>query len=195
VSALNAALELARCGYVQEIGVLHRVVQESTSQIKAVMVQITEGNRVSGELEIFIAEYFKDSQRGESVQPSGATKLSQKYVNELIGSQLDKFSKLAPGDPGWKSTADRHWHIDWVFSNYVHGKYPETMDLYGGLPGRFHLSGMRGTPKDLENVQMLDALITGASRCFIGLVQGLKLQRLLSNDAMLSEWYRKLGDA
>jgi hypothetical protein len=77
----------------------------------------------------------------------------------------------------------------------VHGKYPETMDLYGGAPGRFHLSGMRGTPKDLENLQMLDALVTTASRCFVGLVQDLKLQHLLSHDEMLKEWYRKLGDA
>jgi hypothetical protein len=159
------------------------------------MVQITEDDRVSGKLEVFIAEFFNDTQRGESVQPSSPAKLSQKFVNELIGSQLDKFSSVAPGDPSWKSTADRHWHIDWVFSNYVHGKYPETMDMYGGVPGRFHLSGMRGTPKDLENLQMLDALTTTASRSFVGLVQGLKLKQLLSEDEMLKEWYRKLGDA
>jgi hypothetical protein len=195
VSALNAAIELARCGYTQEIGVLHRVVQESTSQVTAVMAQITEDNRVSGKLEAFIAEFFKDTQRGESVKPRSSAKLSQKFINELIGSQLDKFSMLAPSDAGWKSAADLHWHIDWVFSNYVHGKYPETMDMYGGVPGRFHLSGMRGTPKDLENLQMLDALVTTASRCFIGLVQGLKLRQLLCQDAMLTEWYRKLGDA
>ena len=195
VSALNAAIELARCGYTQEIGVLHRVVQESTSQIKAVMVQITEDGHLSGKLDVFIAEFFHDTQRGESVRPSSPAKLSQKYVNELIGSRLDKFNSLAPNDPDWKSAADRHWHIDWVFSNYVHGKYPESMDMYGGAPGRFHLSGMRGTPKDAENIQMLDALVTTASRCFVGLVQGLKLQQLLYHDAMLTEWYRKLGDA
>ena len=41
-------------------------------------------------------------------------------------------------------------------SNYVHAKNPEIMDLYGGVPGRFHLDGMRGTPKDEENLQIID---------------------------------------
>lgn len=68
------------------------------------------------------------------------------------------------------------------------------MDLYGGRPGRFHVHGMKGTRKDAENVVMLDALITTASRCFVGLVQGLKLQPLLTSDPMLTEWYRNLGD-
>jgi hypothetical protein len=69
------------------------------------------------------------------------------------------------------------------------------MDLYGGTPGRFHLFGMEGTPKDIENIQALDAFITTASRCFIGLVQGLQLREVLAKDPMLTEWYRKLGDA
>jgi hypothetical protein len=38
-------------------------------------------------------------------------------------------------------------------------KYPEVMDLYGGTPGRFHLDGMRGTPKDEENHQIVDTFV------------------------------------
>jgi len=195
VSALNASIELARCGYPQEIGVLHRVVQESSSQIKAVMAQITTDGCVSGKLAEYIEAYFKDAYRGEAMRPDSPAKLSQKYVNELIGSQLDQFNSLDSTDPNWKSAAERYWHVDWVFSNYVHGRYPEAMDLYGGAPGRFHLFGMKGTPKDVENIEALDAFITTASRCFIGLAQGLQLREVLSRDPMLTEWYRKLGDA
>ena len=150
---------------------------------------------VSGKLATFIDAYFKDSRRSESLKPDSPAKLSQKYVNELIGSQLDKFNPLDPTDPDWKSAAERHWHVDWVSSNYVHGRYPEAMDLYGGTPGRFHLFGMKGTPKDSENIQMLDAFITTASRCFIGLAQGLQLREVLAQDPMLTEWYRRFGDA
>jgi hypothetical protein len=195
VSALNGALELARCGYTQEIAILYRVVQESSSQIDAVMAQITSDGRVSGDLANFIVSYFDDSRRSEELRPDSPAKLSQKYVNELIGSRLDEFNLLDRSDPNWKSAADRHWHIDWVFSNYVHGRYPEAMDLYGGSPGRFHLFGMRGTPKDSENIEMLDAFVTRASRCFIGLAQGLQLREVLSQDQMLTDWYRKVGDA
>jgi hypothetical protein len=195
VSALNGAIELARCSYPQEIGVLHRVVQESSSQINAVMVQITADGHVSGKLAEFIVAYFRDKLRSESLRPDSPAKLSQRYVNELNGSELDKFNPLEPTDPNWKSAADRYWHVDWVSSNYVHGRYPEAMDLYGGEQGRFHLFGMKGTPKDLENLRMLDAFITTASRCFIRLAQGLQLREVLSQDPMLREWYRKLGDA
>jgi hypothetical protein len=69
------------------------------------------------------------------------------------------------------------------------------MDLYGGTPGRFHLYGMKGTPKDAENIEALDAFITTASRCLIGLAQGLQLRDVLAQDPVLIEWYRKLGDA
>ncbi len=195
VSALSGSIELARCGYPQEIGVLCRVVQESSSQINAVMAQITTDGRVSGKLAEFIDAYFQDVHRSESSAPDSPAKLSQKYVNELIGSRLDQFNSLEPTDPNWKSAAERYWHVDWVFSNYVHGRYPEAMDLYGGTPGRFHLFGMKGTPKDMENIQALDAFITTASRCFIGLAQGLQLREVLAKDTMLTEWYRKLGDA
>jgi hypothetical protein len=195
VSALNGSIQLARCGYPQEIGVLYRVVQESSSQIRAVMAQITTDGHVGGKIAEFIDAYFEDAHRGESSPPSSQAKLSQKYVNELIGSQLDQFSSLSPADPNWKSAAERYWHIDWVFSNYVHGRYPEVMDLYGGTPGRFHLFGMQGTPKDMENIEALDVFITTASRCLMGLVQGLQLRDVLAQDPMLAEWYGNLGDA
>jgi hypothetical protein len=49
VSALNAAIELARSGYPQEIGVLHRIVQEALS---AVMARIRTHGHVSGKLAV-----------------------------------------------------------------------------------------------------------------------------------------------
>ncbi len=115
VSALSGSIELARCGYPQEIGVLCRVVQESSSQINAVMAQITTDGRVSGKLAEFIDAYFQDVHRSESSAPDSPAKLSQKYVNELIGSRLDQFNSLEPTDPNWKSAAERYWHVDWVF--------------------------------------------------------------------------------
>ena len=34
-----------------------------------------------------------------------------------------------------------------VYSGFVHGASPQIMDMYGGDPPRFHLSGMGGTPR------------------------------------------------
>jgi hypothetical protein len=50
------------------------------------------------------------------------------------------------------------------FSNYVHGKYLEAMDLYGGRPAHFHLRGMGGTPKDAENLATIDSFVDTVSK-------------------------------
>jgi hypothetical protein len=34
-----------------------------------------------------------------------------------------------------------------AFSGYVHGAYPHIMEMFGGNPPRFHLSGMLNTPR------------------------------------------------
>ena len=34
-----------------------------------------------------------------------------------------------------------------AFSGYVHGAYPHIMELYGGIPPKYHTSGMIGTPR------------------------------------------------
>lgn len=34
-----------------------------------------------------------------------------------------------------------------AFSGYVHGAYPHIMEMCGGNPPRFHVSGMLGTPR------------------------------------------------
>jgi hypothetical protein len=52
---------------------------------------------------------------------------------------------------------------------------------------------MRGTPKDRENLETIGAIITSASHSFVSVVQILNLRELLKRDAMLTEWYRRLG--
>src|SRR5260370_37240087 len=63
-----------------------------------------------------------------------------------------------------------------LFSNYVHAKYPECMDLYGGRPGQFHLHGMNGTPKDGKNLEILQTFTATTRSCLWGMIQVLKLQ-------------------
>jgi hypothetical protein len=199
VSALNAMIALAEGGFTQEIGILFRVVYEAYTQIEATMAQIRKDGAVSGEVATFIDGYFNDRTRRNVGRPSRSPnksknpKLSQKIVNELIGEQLEPLSTIQRDDPTWKSAAERLAYLNDVFSNYVHGRYPESMDLYGGIPGRFHLTGMRGTRKDSENLEVISTVITSASHCFIDIVQTLNLRELLSHDPMLTEWYRRLG--
>jgi hypothetical protein len=50
---------------------------------------------------------------------------------------------------------------------------------------------MRGTPKDAENIETLDTLITSASNCFIQIAQALRLRDVVNADRILIEWYRE----
>lgn len=191
VSVLNASIELARCGFPQEVAVLLRTMIEYSTQIDFMLASLDTNGKLSVDASAFISDYFGDDRRTGN-QASKKAKLVQKKVHEIIGARLDSAAATAAGEIGnAKPTAQLLSNIYLVFSNYVHGRYPESMDLYGGTPGRFHLNGMRGTPKDGENIEILDTMITSASLCFKGLVQALDLQAIVSADPMLVKWIQQ----
>ena len=162
VSALNASIELARYGYSQEIGVLLRTMIEYDSQIDFMMARLNDGGVLAHDAADFVSSFFADAHRPGSNENKKA-RLIQKKVHDVIGERLDKSRSNKT-----KSASDMLSNIYLIFSNYVHGKYPETMDLYGGGPGHFHLHGMSRTPKDLENLETINTLINSAALCFVG---------------------------
>jgi hypothetical protein len=187
VSALNAAIELARVGYPQEIAVLLRTMIEYTTQIDFMLESQTPDGKLSDQAAAFIEDYFQDAKRPPPATAIKRKKLNQEKVHKLIGARLDNVA----GDGVTKRADEMLSNIYFIFSNYVHGRYPESMDLYGGRPGRFHLQGMSGTPKDLENIAALESMITSASNCFKGLILGLRLQSTIKHDSTIVEWCRE----
>jgi hypothetical protein len=75
------------------------------------------------------------------------------------------------------------------FSNYVHGRYPEAMDMFGGEPPKFHLRGMGGTPKDDENFAMLEASIESISITLRMLVQKFGMRSMVAHGKELNTWF------
>jgi hypothetical protein len=182
VSGLHASVGLARMGFTQEVAVVIRTVIECSSQIQFVLVGIQNGS-ISPEATQLIFDYFQDTER--RTVPAKGAQIRQKKLHDVIGADLDVF-KEATEDP--RSTTVMLSDIYFRFSYYVHARYPETMDLYGGRPGQFHLNGMAGTPKDIENIEIIDSQITSASLCLKGMVQGLRLFEVLAT-AGLQTWY------
>jgi hypothetical protein len=64
------------------------------------------------------------------------------------------------------------------------------MDLYGGLPGRFHLRGMSGTRKDAENLEQIQTYIEMTSNTFVIMIKNLNLGGLVEKDRDLERWYK-----
>ncbi len=189
VSALNASIMLARGGYTQEIAVLMRTVSEFATHIDFVLD--TDGSdehrtRVKNYIEAFFADTRRDP--GSDIKKA---QVPQGVVHASIGKTLDKLADEHGWSDGRVPAASLYSNVYRIFSNYVHGKYPEIMDLFGGRPGRFHLRGMSGTPKDFENIETINTFISTASNSLIVIIQGLNLFALLQSDPALTRWYQE----
>ena len=180
VSALNAA--------TQELAVLMRIVTECTKHIEYVLdMDDTEEHRSN--VKTYLREFFEDIRREPGAEIKGVL-IREERVNEQLGKTLDRISKRY-GDTGERvPAAQLFYRSSRAFSFYVHARYPEAMDLYGGSPGRWHLRGMGQTPKDSENLEILDTFITTASTTFVIMVQGIpQLLELVLREPTLRQWY------
>lgn len=153
LSALNAAIELARKGYTQEIAVLMRTMIECTTHIEFVL-EIDDSEEHRAAVRKYVDDFFANDHRSPTAEIRRA-QIQQGKVHATLGRTLDKIAEEL-GEMESRTPAARVYSNSYrIFSNYVHAKYPECMDLYGGRPGQFHLHGMNGTPKEGENLEIL----------------------------------------
>jgi hypothetical protein len=188
VSALNAAFELARSGYTQEVAILMRTLVECTTHIEFVL-DPNDSVEHRSEVERYVRAFFEDSRREPAAKIKRA-QVRQGTVHASLGKTLDGIAEQYDDTEDRVPAAALYSNIYRVYSNYVHAKYPEIMDLYGGTPGRFHLHGMSGTPKDGENLGLLETFIETASNAFVLMIQVLDLRTLVNGDLILAAWYR-----
>jgi hypothetical protein len=188
VSALNAAIELARRGYTQEIAVLIRTVIECTTHIEFVLSGRVGSIGPDPATEKYVQDYFADFARNDASDFKRA-QVKQISVHRQLGAELDSLAQ--EGDRPKNSKAEHLFsNVYLTYSNYVHGKYPETMDLYGGTPAHFHLRGMGGTPKDAENLATIDSFVDTVSITVAQMVSYLRLHDLVERDPLLADWFR-----
>jgi hypothetical protein len=186
-SSLNACIVLAGSGFTQEVHTLLRSIVECATQIDFVLdPNDSQDHREA--VKKCIDGYFADSRRDPRAEVK-QERMQQSRVHAALGRTLDGFVTQEESAEERIPAAKRYSNLWRNGSNYVHARYPETMDLYGGTPGQFHLRGMRGTPKEQELLEILDTYITTASMTFVLMVQRLDLRRLLEADFVLHRWY------
>lgn len=188
VSALNASFELAKKGYTQELAVLMRMLSECTRHIEYVL-DPDDGEKHKSNVTKYLQEFFDDNERDPDSEIKGVL-IREKIINEQLGKTLDKIAALHGAVENRVPAAKLFHRSSRAFSFYVHARYPESMDLFGGRPGRFYLRGMSGTPKDRENLETLDTFITTASTTFVIMVQGIpELRAAALKEPALHRWY------
>jgi hypothetical protein len=190
LSAFYAAIELARKGYTQEIAVLMRTMIECTTHIEFVL-EIDDSEEHQSAVRKYVTDFFADDRRSPAAEIRKA-QIPQGKVHATLGRSLDKIAEDLGEMDGRTPAARLYSNIYRVTSNYVHAKYPECMDLYGGRPGQFHLHGMNGTAKEGENLETLQTFVVTLRNSFVRMIQGLDLYRFVEADPIIGAWYKKL---
>jgi hypothetical protein len=148
ISGLHAIDVLLLHGHLQEQASLHRILDEIHEDIFFLVAGITNDEmteRHKQYLEAFWAEEFPDPENtlARHKKPNlPPRKKIRAYVHGVLG-----------GDhPNPSLVSDLGENISSTYSGYVHASAPQVMDMYGGNPPRFHISGMQGTPRMHEYI-------------------------------------------
>lgn len=188
VNTLYAILELARGGFIFQVNALLRVVIECTTHIEFVLDPSTDA-RHKGRVAKYLAAYFADFNR-DPTAPFQREPIKQRQVHVTIGKTLDDIAAQYAGYANRRPAADAYFSLYRSFSNFIHPRYPETVDLYGGTPGRFNLHGMSGTRKDTEMAVTLEPIVGTVSNVFAHMVQALDLRKFVESDPVIGAWYK-----
>jgi hypothetical protein len=147
ISGLHAVDLLLMHGFVQEQGVLHRTMDELNEDIMflaAARTNDTVTDLHKQYLESFYAEEFDN--------PKDPVALTQKrhmvprrkvraYITRVLGKGINPSKAADVGET-----------ISKAYSGFVHAASPQIMDMCGGNPPKFYLTGMLGTSRIREHV-------------------------------------------
>lgn len=189
VSGLNAVIVLCEHGYPQEIAVLIRTIVECTTHIDYVLAGYDE-NGLKEKQRKYVEQYFADFRR-DNVSDFGRLRVRQGDVHKVVGAHTDKqIRKIESASEFHEvNTPELLSNVYLTYSNYVHCRYPEAMDLYGGVPPHFHMKGMLGTPKDAENMAIVETFLETVSIALKFMVLKFGMIEEIRKNTRLLEWY------
>ena len=147
ISTLNGALVLLNAGCVQECSALFRVAIDCYTDIMFWLLP-GDGDKPSQNQDRFFDEFFQEEFE-DPAYPLGSQQKRDSVPRKTIMASVAKLTKdtLNPSD-GHSTFLTLHR----AFSGYLHGAYPHIMELYGGEPPRFHMSGMPNTVRETEGL-------------------------------------------
>lgn len=142
VSTLNGALVLLKYGFTQEVGALCRMVDEACNEI-LFLIKPEDQNILSNYqkqfLDSFYQEEFADNENIFKAHNPRHTVPSKK-IHASLAKTI--FTSINPSDAKAMTSV-----VQKTLSGYIHGAYPQIMEMYGGNPPHFHIEGMLGTPR------------------------------------------------
>jgi len=147
ISGLHAVDLLLLHGFLQEEATLHRILDEIFEDILFLSAAITNDEitkRHEQYLAAFWAEEFPDPENtlARHKKPNSPPRRKiRAYINRVL---------VNPENPSLLSDVGES--ISSTYSGYVHASAPQVMDMYGGNPPHFHISGMKNTPRMQQHI-------------------------------------------
>ncbi|MFZ5930612.1 MAG: hypothetical protein ACOY15_05290 [Pseudomonadota bacterium] len=146
LSLLNAAMTLFEKGHCQEMYILCRCMDEAFEDALLFTVPPGENGELSRIQQTALDEFYQEEFEDYfAAGPDLKNIKRHRTPREKIRKEID--SGAPEQIPALKDTVTM---IHKTFSGYVHGAYPHIMELYGGNPARYHIRGMRETPRVIE---------------------------------------------
>ncbi len=145
VSSLHAARLLMDHGFVQEQAALQRTLDELQEDVTFLAFAIIFNCREQLH-EDYLAAFYQEEFDADTAlastqkRPMLPRKKIQAWIARTEGAALDPSRGI-----------ELSRTISKAYSGYIHAASPHIMDLFGGDPPRFHMTGMRGTPRHDEH--------------------------------------------
>lgn len=181
ISGLNAVTVLLSAGYVQEAGVLFRTLDEIREDIFFLATAETNSARTERHeqyLQAFYAEAVFSC-------PESSLEISKPNLVPRKKIRAHTMNTLGQGVNGSDALAVEE-SLSTAYSGYVHAASENIMDMYGGNPPHFHLTGMRNTPRQLES--MRDA----ENQTCRGLMATIMVAKAFGDGPLVEELYKFL---
>lgn len=144
ISGLYSLVVLLENGFVQEMGVLIRTLNDFQTEIE--FIHDAHTNKPNEKQKNFVDLFFAK----EILSPDLST---EKEKRPTVSRKHIRAGSVRSLQPLVEENRARRMqeHIDDAFSGYVHGEYPHIMELYEGNfitgKGKFRTKGMLGTPR------------------------------------------------
>ena len=160
VSGLNALLVMFRAGYVTEMGVLIRTIGDCINDIYFLLEHYPD---ITPEVEKYMSDFFNEDIDEPKIAQDQERKIHRTKARKIYASRARLLSEHINFSVG----RDIVYKIYGVYSGYVHSAYPNIMEMYGGQPPcKFHLQGMKGTPRMKDWEKTLVTFIQSATLVF-----------------------------
>lgn len=183
ISGLNAINSLLQTGYVQEVGVLQRTLDEIQEDIFFLASSQTNGvftDRHKQYLEAFYSESVTNRPKGELAIPKPnmvpRKKIRAQTMNTL-GQGIDVAQALIAGEG-----------VGTAYSGFVHAASENIMDMYGGIKPHFHTQGMLRTPRIEETI------LANENYIYRGLMATIASAKAFGNGELVDELYKFLAE-